>query len=327
MTTLYNFQMLGLFETKAPVIHTEETIGNLARIKRMKILNAGEPVSVPALSGNSFRGQLRDLIGDHFIEMIQEDDNSVEMSPLVYGVIFSGGVLKDKYKTLGEHMESLMKAVPLLRLMGSAFGNRMMPSKISVSHLVPLAKGTEGYLEDTLSEFPVEGHDSVNRLAKYRDNLPLVEELAFEEGPLTRKNDEENPVLTRNVALEGEKVEKQQMIYHVECITGGTMMLQRVNSKFPVDEIELGCLLDGLRVFAKAPFIGGRSAAGYGRVDFTYYMTLTPLNDEDQEQKEFWLDKDVSRNDFPNDLKTKLKAYQEDIETRSGEIREALAEV
>jgi len=323
MTTLYHFQMVGLFEAKAPIIHTEETIGNVARIKRIKVLDDGKPVLVPALSGNSFRGQLRDLIGDHFIEMIQEDDNPVPMSPLMYGVLFSGGVMQAKHEALGTAMESLAETVPMLRVLGSAFGNRMMPSKISVSHLVPLAQETKAYLADTLAELPESGHALVGRLAKYRANLPAVEELTFEEGPLTRKKDEENPILTRNVELSGEAVEQQQMIYHTECITGGTMMVQRVGSKFPLSEVELGCLLDGLCAFARAPFVGGRGAAGYGRVEFTYRLTLTSL-DGDEKKQELWLDAAMLLGILPKPLQRMLSAYHKDVTDRAQEIRTAL---
>lgn len=323
MTTLYHFQMVGLFEAKAPIIHTEETIGNVARIKRVKVLDAGKPVLVPALSGNGFRGQLRDLIGDHFIEMVQGGGQPLKMSHLMYGVIFSGGVLKDKYKELGTHMGALMQAVPPLRVLGSAFGDRMMPSKISVSHLVPLAQETESYLADTIAEIPEGGHTLMEHLAEYQANLPAVEELTFEEGPLTRKKDEENPILTRNVELSGKPVEQQQMIYHVECITGGTIMLQRVGSKFPLSEVELGCLLDGLCAFARAPLVGGRGAAGYGRVEFAYRLTLTPL-DGDEEEQEIWLDAATLLNTLPEPLQEMLTAYHEDVKDRAQEIRTAL---
>jgi hypothetical protein len=322
MTTLYHFQMVGLFEAKAPIIHTEETIGNVQRIKRIKVLDAGKPVLVPALSGNGFRGQLRDLIGDHFIEMVQEDDQPIKMSPLMYGVIFSGGVLKTELKALGDAMITLGNAVPLLRVLGSAFGNRMMPSKISVSHLVPLAQETESYLADTLAEFPQTGHALMEHLAEYRTNLPMVEELTFEEGPLTRKKDEENPILTRNVELSGEAV-KQQMIYHVECITGGTVMLQRVSSKFPLSEVELGCLLDGLCAFAHAPFVGGRGAAGYGRVEFAYHLTLIPLASDGKEQ-ELWLDTAALVGALPKPLQGMVSTYRKDVADRGQEIRTAL---
>lgn len=326
MTRLYRFQMVGLFEAKSPVIHTEETIGNVQRIKRIKVLDGGNPVRVPALSGNSFRGQLRDLIGDHFIEMVCGGDEPVEMSPLMYGVIFSGGVLKKELENLGDAMADLMEHVPMLRLLGSAFGNRMMPSKVSISHLVPLARETAGYLADTLSELPKGGHELVGRVAQYCHNLPAVEELTFEEGPLTRKKDEENPILTRNVNLEGEAVEQQQMIYHVECITGGTMMIQRVGSKFPVSEVELGCLLDGLCAFARAPFVGGRGAAGYGRVEFAYHLTLAALGDEGKEQGK-WIDAATLQGALPEPLEKMLTAYRGDVLDRAAEIRDALSRV
>lgn len=352
MTELYHFQMVGLFEAKAPIIHTEETIGNVQRIKRIKVLNVGNPVLVPALSGNSFRGQLRDLIGDHFIEMVHENKNSqnkppidnkpsndkLQMNHLMYGVLFSGGVMHEKHKGPGNKMKDLMEHVPMLRVLGSAFGNRMMPSKISVSHIVPIAKETESYLGDTLAELPKNGHALIERLANYRANLPVVEELTFEEGPLTRKKDEENPILTRNVELSGQAVKQQQMIYHVECISCGTMLLQRIGSRFPLSKMELGCLLDGLRSFARSSTVGGRGAAGYGRVEFTYYLTITPIdsgkkknegndsqkeNDKDDEKHDEWkegtrwLDKATLNGALPAYLQDMLNEYHQYVKTNA----------
>jgi len=109
----------------------------------------------------------------------------------------------------------------------------------------------------------------------------------------------------------------------VECITGGTMMLQRVGSKFPLSEVELGCLLDGLCAFARAPFVGGRGAAGYGRVEFAYRLTLTPLASDGEEQ-ELWLDAATLVGDLPEPLKGMLASYREDAANRAQEIRTAL---
>ena len=36
--------------------------------------------------------------------------------------------------------------------------------------------------------------------------------------------------------------------------------------KFPLDQLELGCLFDGLNAFLRQPTLGGRSSAGYGQV-------------------------------------------------------------
>ena len=65
--------------------------------------------------------------------------------------------------------------------------------------------------------------------------------------------------------LKKTKIDKQ-MIYYVECIPAGTWLLQQLYSKYSLDQLELGCLFDGLSTFIRQPTIGGRSAAGYGQV-------------------------------------------------------------
>ena len=47
------------------------------------------------------------------------------------------------------------------------------------------------------------------------------------------------------------------MIYYVECIPAGTWLLQQLYSKFPVDQLELGCLFDGLSTFLRQPTLAG----------------------------------------------------------------------
>jgi hypothetical protein len=325
MTTLYTFNMLGIFEVEEPIIHTEESIGTVSKIKRMKVMDGARPVSVPALSGNSLRGQLRDLIADHFVEMVRGDGDRIKMTPDTYGVIFSGGVMKEG-SVLGGKMESLMAAVPLLRVWGSAFGNVMLPSKISVSHLIPLTKETRASLSDRLDKLVGE-HVLVKRLQKLLVNLPEAADITFEEGPLTRRDDTKNPLALEDVALteQAPDAPPQQMIYHVECIASGTLLLHRIGSKFPLSEIELGCLLDGLIAFARMPTVGGRSAAGYGRVNFVYRLLLQPSPGA---LEEHWLDAGrlTALTENGNDRLSKaLKAYRDDVKARAQEIRTTLS--
>ena len=63
-----------------------------------------------------------------------------------------------------------------------------------------------------------------------------------------------------------ENQDPQQMIYYIECIPAGAWLLQQLYSKFPLDQLELGCLFDGLNAFLRQPTLGGRSSAGYGQV-------------------------------------------------------------
>jgi hypothetical protein len=325
-TTLYRFQMVGLFEAEEPIIHTEETIGTIAKIKRIKVLNGSEPVWVPALSGNSFRGQLRDLIADHFVEMVRSDGDKIKMSPDVYGVIFSGGVMK-KGSDLSAQMESLMKAVPLLRVWGSAFGTVMLPSKIFVTHLIPLTKETRTILDDPLSQLRDGTLPLIQRLQELENHPPDAAEITYEEGPLTRKDDAKNPISLKDaeVTERAPDASPQQMIYNVECIASGTMLIHRIGSKFPLTEVELGCLLDGLIAFARVPTVGGRSAAGYGRVNFIYRLLLQPSSGTPEE---YWLDaaalEAITEAGQEDTLSKALKAYREDVKNQTLEIRRVL---
>lgn len=325
MNTLYTFNMLGIFEAKEPIIHTEESIGNVSKIKRMKIIDRGKPVSVPALSGNSFRGQLRDLIADHFVEMVRGDGEKITMTPDTYGVIFSGGAMKEG-SDLGSKMENLMNAVPLLRVWGSAFGNVMLPSKIAVSHLIPLTKETRASLSDRLEKLTGD-HPLVKQLQEWSADPPEAADITYEEGPLTRKDDTKNPYALEDVDLTERATDArpQQMIYHVECIASGTLLLHRIGSKFPLSEVELGCLLDGLIAFAHVPTVGGRSSAGYGRVNFVYRLLLHPSSGAVEEH---WLDA-VSLTALAENgsgtLSQALKAYRDDVKKRAEEIRKTLA--
>lgn len=323
---LYRFQMVGLFEAEEPIIHTEETIGTIAKIKRIKVLDGGRPVWVPALSGNSFRGQLRDLIADHFMEMVRSGENKIIMTPDTYGVIFSGGVMK-KDSDLSGQMEQLMEAVPLLRVWGSAFGKVMLPSKIFITHLIPLTRETRVILEDSLSQLRSGNSPLIQRLQEIENSLPAAEEIIYEEGPLTRKDDSKNPIALKDVELteRSPNAPPQQMIYNVECIASGTMLIHRIGTKFPLTEVELGCLLDGLVAFADMPAVGGRSAAGYGRVRFVYRLLLQPLSGAPEE---YWLDvallKAINEGD-QNRLGQALTAYRQDIKNRASEIRQVLS--
>lgn len=322
MTVLYTFNMLGVFEAEEPIIHTEESIGNIAKIKRMKVMHDGRPISVPAISGNSFRGQMRDLIADAFVEKVRGNSEKVKMKPDVYSVIFSGGVMK-RGSDLSNRLEELLNAVPLLRVWGSAFGDIMMPSKISVSHLIPLTAETHTSLSSRLDKLTGD-HVLIRQLLESLAHLPATDDITFEEGPLTRKNDLKNPLLLEDVELtETPDPKSPQMIYHVECIASGTLLLHRIGSKFPLSEIELGCLLDGLIAFARMPIVGGRSSAGYGRVNFVYRLLL---QSSDGTTEDILLDttKLLGLKEEDSTLAKALKAYSDNVAERAEEIRATL---
>ena len=270
---MYNLKVFALYQAKQPIIHTEETIGNISKIKKMRVIHDGKPVPVPALSGNSFRGQFRDILADQMFAILTGQGTSrVKLSPDYYGVIYSGGVMKEGSK-MGEQMKAMADAIPLLRLMGSAFGNVMLPSKLAVTHIIPYAVETQAVVQSTVDALPDEWR------ALLPTEPPRRGDLLFNDGPLTRKDDAKDLTKQRYAETEAdlsqdEERTRRQMIYYVECIPAGTFLLQEMYNKYPLDDLELGCFFDGLLAFLREPSLGGRSAAGYGQVEAMYWVQL-----------------------------------------------------
>ena len=307
-------QLTIAYLAEQPIIHTEESIGNISKIKKLRVIHDGQPVAVPALSGNSFRGQFRDILADQLCSRLMENGNKLRFeNNEVYTILYSGGALGESSSS-GELIKDFSENLPSMRLMGAAFGNVMLPSKFAATHITPLAKETTTILQKMRSV--------VQDIVPSDDALPEVRNLVFNDGPLTRKDDRRDLTKQRYVDIpekaskkeEGEKKESaSQMIYYVECIPPGTWLLQQLYSKFPMDELELGCFFDGLCAFLKQPSLGGRSAAGYGQVNPTIKGTLN--------------DKPI---ELSNDLCTKdpvssaIKAYQVYVAEKKEAIRKTL---
>lgn len=266
---LVDVKLTLAYLAEQPIIHTEETIGNISKLKKMRVIYNGQPKSVPALSGNSFRGQLRDILADQLCASLSNQGRQKLKfgNNDVYGILYSGGALGEKSKSAGL-IHDFSENLPSMRLMGAAFGNVMLPSKIAATHIVPCAKETQQILQSMYDNL-------ATGLVPPASEWPNANNLIFNDGPLTRKDDRRD--LTRQrfakpettapmTETEDEERQRSQMIYYVECIPSGTWLLQQVYSKFPLDQLELGCLFDGLSAFLKAPTLGGRSAAGYGQV-------------------------------------------------------------
>ncbi len=173
----------------------------------------------------------------------------------------------------------------------------MLPSKLATTHIVPCAEETQDILQGM--------YESLDEsIVPPMNEWTSAQNLIFNDGPLTRKDDSKDLTRQRFVELKSQRGEvddegnkegqqdqlfddsemsaqpdsqnaeidndpnssPQQMIYYVECIPAGTWLLQQLYSKFPLDQLELGCLFDGLNTFLRQPTLGGRSAAGYGQV-------------------------------------------------------------
>lgn len=269
-TPLVDVKLTIAYLAEQPIIHTEETIGNISKLKKMRVIHNGQPKSVPALSGNSFRGQLRDILADQLCASLsnQGAQRLIFNNNDVYGILYSGGALGEK-STSKDLIGDFAEHIPSIRLMGAAFGNVMLPSKLAATHIIPCAQETQEILQGMYGTLDAD-------LVPPPDEWPSARNLVFNDGPLIRKDDSRDLTRQRFASLEvdakkdakekDEERQSDQMIYYVETIPPGTWLLQQLYSKFPLDRLELGGLFDGLSAFLRQPTLGGRSAAGYGQV-------------------------------------------------------------
>ena len=309
---LTDVKLILAYLAQQPIIHTEETIGNISKLKKMRVIHNGQPKSVPALSGNSFRGQLRDILADQLCaslsnqgrQKLQFNNNDV------YGILYSGGALGERSSS-AQLIHSFSENLPSMRLMGAAFGNVMLPSKIAATHIVPCAKETQQILQSMYGNLESGTILSVSE-------WPNASNLIFNDGPLTRKDDRRD--LTRQrfaepeatiPTTEDEERQRSQMIYYVECIPSGTWLLQQLYSKFPLDHLELGCLFDGLSSFLETPTLGGRSAAGYGQVQVKIQGSV---GDEPVNWPQEW----------PETVQSAIQSYRNHLQQKQNDLLQVL---
>ncbi len=316
---LVTIRLTLAYLAEQPIIHTEETIGNISKLKKMRVIYNGKPESVPALSGNSFRGQLRDILADQLCSSLSDDGTAplTFTNNAAYGILYSGGALGENTGS-ANLIKTFQENIPSIRLMGAAFGNVMLPSKLATTHIVPCAEQTQHIVQHMYDVFDPP-------LFSKEEAWPKARDLLFNDGPLTRKDDARDLTRQRfakpgNVAVavsasgdtgEEERQKGQQMIYYVECIPPGTWLVQQLYSKLPLDQLELGCLFDGLTAFLDQPSIGGRSAAGYGQVRVT-------IRGSAGTDKLSW------PGEWPQHVNDGIKAYQDYLKNKQEDLLKAL---
>lgn len=310
----YSFE--GKVTAVTSILHNGgEQNGIATQLRREKVVMPnGEIEKIPVISGNAVRGILRDV---GMYDMVQQLGYGIEKDGKIQGLslnafyfLFSGGSLTseggsglkvDKFRKMKE-------LIPLIGVFGGAMGNQIMPGKVKIGKLIPIASETNHLLPD-----------------KYKSpEAPSVWDICQTE-MYTRRDDEKNDKLRdtieENVRLllsgGGNKLEiaqsstAQQMMYRVESIAAGTMFYWRIILEDPTD-LEFESFIQTLLVFSRAPYIGGRSAVGHGEISVKF---------------DNWIEIDSRANLEGKEVdRPLLQKYQEHLKSRKSEIIEALEE-
>jgi CRISPR/Cas system CSM-associated protein Csm3 (group 7 of RAMP superfamily) len=240
--------------TALTTIHTggDEKTGVENMMRKLEFIVDDERELVPIIDGNSIRGNLRRLLLRDFFDQI----GYVIKTPRLF-YMFSGGALEEVSSQDSGTMNLLMRReiralIPPLSLFGCSMGNQAFTSKLVVAKALPICRELNNF-------------------------IPPQSKLSFHEyiteSFATRRAEREIP---ESVQM-NQRVEEPtiQMKVSLECFAPGT----RFYHKFKVLDatpIEKSCFARMVELWRERPYVGGKSAVGYGEIKIDYpKLTLT----------------------------------------------------
>jgi hypothetical protein len=235
-----------------PLAHGGDTkAGNATIFRRMDVMsNTNYVHSLPYYAGNAIRGQVRDLLADHFLKSLDiiPDRSEPPIELWFFHCLYSGGVLEESNRAIAaiskfagataqkaENIKYLRDILPHMSLLDFAAGNRIFSGRCSFGDWRPICK-----------EWGYESEVSVGEL--------------FEWLFLTRREDHEGH----------EEGENSSMIVNTECLKLGTQLQGGINLSMHANEIEKAALAKGLSLLQKRGYIGAENRRDLGKVDIEY---------------------------------------------------------
>lgn len=280
LTTSYRFE--GVASALSAISHLGDSMGGTTSIfRREKMLVNGRVQEIPILSGNAFRGQLRDC-GMRF--MLRELGEPT-LSPAAFHFLTSGGALtKDAGRGLDIGQARRLRAlIPLIGVFGGACGRQILEGKLQVGKWYPLCRETAAFLPAQYQEMP-ETRQSIFEMTdlhsftrtddakseKWQKYLPAPERTLLE-APKTRKTKDGEEIAEKPGVA-------QQMRYAQEVLIAGTRFYCWLALN-DVTALEYDAFASALIEWSKAPFVGGQSRHGCGLVElhFDNWMSVSPL--------------------------------------------------
>jgi CRISPR/Cas system CMR subunit Cmr4 (Cas7 group RAMP superfamily) len=218
----------------------------------LKFIVGGKPTDVPIISGNQVRGRLRRLLARDFLELVgYEMDLSQRKYQKLYHVLFAGGVLTEVEEEESGVVDldlkfRIVKYILPLRLFGCSYANQMIEGRVLVGHLLPVCKELREY---TGVDSDVSFYQLVARAFQTRrDELRATAQSEEEEGPAV------------------------QAIVEYECFAPGTRFYHEIvlETTRQEERLDLSTLYRAVKLWQQAPYIGGKSSIGFGKLRIEY---------------------------------------------------------
>lgn len=134
----------GIVTALSSICHNGgEKNGVVTQLRREKFIQPnGRVVEVPVISGNSVRGKMRDISA---VEILTKSPGvKVKVDGDSFNLLFSGGSLESTGEA-GiniEKVRQLRADIPMLSVLGCSVGNIILPGKLDMGKMIPIAKET-----------------------------------------------------------------------------------------------------------------------------------------------------------------------------------------
>jgi hypothetical protein len=345
-TGSYRFE--GIARALSAISHQgESTGGTIGVFRREKMLVDGKVIEVPIISGNSFRGLLRDQGMYYMLRALgnpdldprvrsnlfssstdsqasvrashDETEEGITLSPPGFHFLTSGGTLtKDNGRGLDIGQgRKLRQLIPLVGVFGGSCGRQIMEGKLKVGKWYPICRELRSILPEKYRDLP-EAHLSIYDMTD-QHSFTRTDDAKSEHWQKFLA-EAQRPLLEApkvKAARDGTEVAEkagtaQQMRYTQEVLIAGTklycwLMLQDVT------DLEYEAFVSALVEWSKSPFIGGQSRHGCGEVElkFDNWLSISPLARADDQAVGMSLG----------------HAYQQHLRQRKDEILQVLQEI
>jgi len=230
---------------ETPLAHgSDGKAGNATIFRRMQVLVNGGSITLPYYAGNALRGQMRDLLADHFLTALglPADRGKPAIAMWFFYALYSGGALEENSdatkalkKQLGDNgairamgIREFRVMLPALSLLGCALGNRVLPGHCQIADLRPICAewGT--------------------------GDRPVAELMTWEF--LTRREDHEDHLVHHG------------MIANTEVMRAGAYLEGGIDHDDAIAALELSALGRGIDLLVRRGMLGAENRRGLGKV-------------------------------------------------------------
>jgi len=245
-------RITGILTALSPIYHGgNEKTGNVVLLNRLRFIVNGKPTDVPVISGNQIRGRLRRLLARDFLKLVgYELDLSQKKHQKLYHTLFAGGVLTEVEEGESGVVDLDLKArlvryVIPIRLFGVSYANQMVEGRVLVGFALPICRELQDF---TGVKSDVSFYQLITRAFQTRRD-----ELRVGGG-------EEDEDCADDCGVMKSSPPGTQFFHE--------LVLETEDETLPLD---LSALYRAVKLWHEAPYIGGKSSAGFGRLKIEYH--------------------------------------------------------